>query len=473
MHPSLRVHHLLRLFALCAALASLGCSDDDEGDLGDEGDEGGGGGDDSGDGDDGGGVAPEPWQLFVDSTGGDLVAAAAAHPDGSLIAAGYFAGDFDLGGGDLPLAGSADAFVARFAADGAHLWSSRLVGGPGNDVALQLTVGPDGDILVAGYFEETVSIGDEEHVSQGDLDLFVARLSGEDGSPVWSRSFGSTGLDMVSGIAVVDEDVVATGRVSGDVDFGGGEVEGNQAGFVVRLARSDGRHVWSRLLAGTAVVHGDAIAASRAGNILVAGTFSETASFGGDDLVSADEIDTYLVELDGASGAHRWSMAFPGSRSQDVRDIVVDAEDGILLAGFFSTDVSFGGPKLETQAPDERGDGFVAKLSPTGVHVWSRQLGEPLTYDSMSSLDLLADGSIAVAGNQLDDQTFAALLDPATGDTLSSMRFTGPGSIDPLDITATAGGMVAVTGFFDGTVDLGTGPVTAVDQDAFISVRSF
>jgi hypothetical protein len=97
MHPSLRVHHLLRLFALCAALSSLGCSDDDGGDGGDE---GGSGGDDSADGDDGGGVAPEPWQLFVDSTGGDLVAAAAAHPDGGLIAAGYFGGDLDLGGGE-------------------------------------------------------------------------------------------------------------------------------------------------------------------------------------------------------------------------------------------------------------------------------------------------------------------------------------------------------------------------------------
>ena len=53
-------------------------------------------------------------------------ASLAADPAGNVYVAGYFQGEIDLGGGPLTSAGSTDVFLAKFSADGTHMWSKRF-----------------------------------------------------------------------------------------------------------------------------------------------------------------------------------------------------------------------------------------------------------------------------------------------------------------------------------------------------------
>ena len=90
---------------------------------------------------------------------------------------GGAAGSIDFGGGALPASGGEDAFVAKFSGDGSHLWS-RLIGGPAAEQRCQdVIVEADDHIAVAGYFDGSIDLDGTVHTSNGEADLFVAKLS--------------------------------------------------------------------------------------------------------------------------------------------------------------------------------------------------------------------------------------------------------------------------------------------------------
>ncbi len=88
----------------------------------------------------------------------------------------------DLGGGPLASYGARDAIIAKFAADGTHLWSA--VYGDANDQLFgDVVVDPAGRISVTGRFQGTFSIGDyplsgnETLANDGVFDAFVATFA--------------------------------------------------------------------------------------------------------------------------------------------------------------------------------------------------------------------------------------------------------------------------------------------------------
>jgi hypothetical protein len=94
---------------------------------------------------------------------------------GNMILSGLFKGTVDFGGGPLASAGSFDGFVAKLDQAGNHM-ASRRYGGVGDVYTLGLAADPSGNALVAGYYELVVDFGGGPHTTEGDDDVFVAKL---------------------------------------------------------------------------------------------------------------------------------------------------------------------------------------------------------------------------------------------------------------------------------------------------------
>jgi len=77
-----------------------------------------------------GGSAPGWSKTFGDGSE-EAITSVAVDGSGAVIAAGWFEGDIDLGGGKLS-SKARDLFVAKFDATGKSLWS-RQFGGDGTD----------------------------------------------------------------------------------------------------------------------------------------------------------------------------------------------------------------------------------------------------------------------------------------------------------------------------------------------------
>src|SRR5438128_7740636 len=140
-----------------------------------------------------------------------------------VVVTGDFAGTVDFGGGLLTsIGGSLDIFVAKYSGvDGRHLWSKSF-GGSSGDRSRAVAVDANGNVIVSGYFIGSASFGGPTLTAVGYYEAFVAKYSGLDGSYLWSLQSGGSGSKTPARLAVDPSgNIVLIGTFSGAAIFGG------------------------------------------------------------------------------------------------------------------------------------------------------------------------------------------------------------------------------------------------------------
>jgi uncharacterized protein (TIGR03437 family) len=125
--------------------------------------------------------------------------------------------------GELPRqhAGEEDVFLAKVAVDGASLVYSTLLGGSQADQIHGLAVDPEGAVVVAGQtFSADFPAGNGVRSSlSGPSDAFVAKLSEDGSSIVYSGFLGGFGEDQANGVAVAPGGEVYLTGLTGSANF--------------------------------------------------------------------------------------------------------------------------------------------------------------------------------------------------------------------------------------------------------------
>lgn len=307
------------------------------------------------------------------------------------------------------------------------MWGRQL-GGSGSDFAQDVTVTAEGRSVVTGSFQGTVDLGGSPLTSTPSWmsDGYLAAYSESTGAHLWSRRFGGTSYDEGRAVASVGGDVVMAGAFQGSTDLGGGPLA--SAGYtdiaVGAFTLTSGAHVWSRRIGGSADEYVSGVAVAPGGELILAGSFYANGStdLGGGAVASAGGWDGFVAAYDLPSGTHLWSRAIGGSATDFIQDVAVTPSGEVVVAGYSDGTLDLGGGPLTTAGNH---DVFLAAYdAATGAHAWSRMAG-------------------------------------------------GPSTDIPLDLDASGGGQVVVTGYFEGTADLGGGPLqSAGGTDVFVAVYS-
>ena len=186
--------------------------------------------------------------------------------------------------------------VSVRAADPVHEWSQRF-GDTSPDVGMEVAVGGSGNVIVTGTFSNTADFGGGPLVSAGGYDIFVAKYDAS-GTHQWSQRFGGTSWDQGYGVAAdASGNVIVTGYFYNTVDFGGGDlVSAGVRDIFVAKFNASGTHQWSQGFGGTGNDYGFGVAADASGNTIVTGAFSNIVDFGGGDLVSAGDYDIFVAK---------------------------------------------------------------------------------------------------------------------------------------------------------------------------------
>ena len=174
------------------------------------------------------------WGDGANQFGADV----AVNAQNEVLVTGGFEGSIDLGGGALAAVGSVDMYTGKLTAGGAHLWSERFGAVGASPSALGIAAGTAGDAFVVGQLSGTLDFGGGALTAVGGSDAFVVRL-GSNGAHAWSKRFGAGGNQYAAGAAVDGlGQLLVTGYFEQSIDFGGGAL--TSAGaldmFVARLA---------------------------------------------------------------------------------------------------------------------------------------------------------------------------------------------------------------------------------------------
>lgn len=295
---------------------------------------------------------------------------------GNIVIAGSFQDELTIADSKLTGAGLDDIFAARFDGDGQLLWAHGW-GGDGIDGAHALGVGPDGAIWLAGPFERTLALGDAELTARANPDVFVARLSPA-GKVELAVQLTGTGTAQVDDLAVTaDGGAVLVGFFDGTLAVAGLEPlasAGMQDGYVAKLAR-DGTPQWAFAIGGATTDYAKAVAVNSRGDVIATGQFRGEAKLGAATLRSAGaQTDIFLTTIDAETGTPIWTKSFGGGGTDGAYAVAVDDGDNVIVAGRFDKAALFGSSPLE---PEGGFDVFLAKYNAAGDHIWSRRLGGP------------------------------------------------------------------------------------------------
>ncbi len=330
--------------------------------------------------------------------------------------------------------------------------------------------GPDrsADVGAAVVFD-----GSQSHDADGSIASYA-----------WTFGDGATG----SGATATHSYATAGAyTVTLTVTDNAGATASDTAAVTVATAGSGGAVLWRQARGGTGFEVGHGTAVDGSGNVLVAGTFGDTADFGGGAMHSAGAGDVFLAKYT-AAGAPVWSKRFGGTGTDIAYGVAVDRSancDGaggtncVVVAGLFSATVDFGGGPLTSAGAF---DGFVAKYSAAGAHVWSKRFGN-VSDDVAYGVAVDAAGNTLVTGfftnnadfgggtlysQYYDQDVFVAKYSPA-GAHLWSRNFWSTSTDIAQAVAVDANGDVAVTGFFTGAIDAGLGMLRARRDDIFVA----
>lgn len=269
--------------------------------------------------------------------------------------------------GNLYLAGRAatDAWIAKVAADGTELWSRIITGASeGADQANDIAVGPGGDVLVGGFLRE----------GNGNNDLWVTLVSGDDGSELWTDVVdGPDGLDdRAEGVAwSPDGAPVVSGFIS-NADF--------NADVWVRTYETDGSERWTQQYdtnpPSTQRALGLAIAPD--GMVGIAGTTPSTVN----------DTDVFFAKFAPEDGALVQQKRFGSPAILDDAGLALaaDGEGAFIVVGFKAV--------TSTDA-----DIWMRKWDAGGNVVWTQNVsGAGLTDDAAHGVAINAEDDFAVVG---------------------------------------------------------------------------
>jgi hypothetical protein len=161
------------------------------------------------------------WLLSFGDYYNQAYASVATDGSGNVVLTGNFFGTVDFGGGPLTAVGYYDFFVAKFDADGNHLWSQQFEQ-DGDVGAGRAADDGSGNLVIAGVLSGTADFGGGPRTSAGSSDIFVAMFN-SDGDHLSSRLIGDS--EQQYGASVVADgssNIVLTGSFYGTVDLGGG-----------------------------------------------------------------------------------------------------------------------------------------------------------------------------------------------------------------------------------------------------------
>lgn len=162
--------------------------------------------------------------------------------DDYIYIAGEFdrtSADFDPGAGTTSIdpVGADDAYIVKYDLDGNYQWVQTF-GGTLDDQIDDISIDPDGNLLVSGLYQDTVDfdpgVGDASETSNGGEDAFFAKFA-DDGTFISVSVFGGSNDEFIVGAHEdSDNNLFVAGSFEGTVNFdttGGTDSQTSASGY--------------------------------------------------------------------------------------------------------------------------------------------------------------------------------------------------------------------------------------------------
>jgi len=237
----------------------------------------------------------------------------------------------------------------------------------------------------------------------GPLDIFIAKLSADGSSLVYTTYLGGSSIDQAFDIAVDSSNNIYITGLTISSNFptksalqaqkGGGVFDA----FVTKINASGSELVYSTYLGGNDDDQGFSLAVNQQGNVFVTGSTASRNFPGVTEGVLNGITDGFVTELNRQGTAVIYSRFLGGNDEDEASSIAIDSQDNAYITGdTFSPNFPL---KDGVQANLAGGqDAFISKLNPSGDVIYSSYLGGT-GNDSAIDIAVDLDGNAYITGS--------------------------------------------------------------------------
>ncbi|MBC7884346.1 MAG: hypothetical protein H7X99_02655, partial [Saprospiraceae bacterium] len=244
------------------------------------------------------------------------------------------------------------SFIMKLNTNGQMIWKRKFE----SDISVtikSMSSGALNELLITGYFEGNAVFGSGQPefnvASNGENDIFILKLNGDTGQPLFLKRIGGAGQEFVhQHIRDNQNNIYITGDFRQSVDFNpdaGVDIHisnGLTDIFVLKLT-SAGLFQWARTYGSSGLDNGHSITTDQQRNAFVTGRFSESCDFGGisnNVITSAGGTDIFLLKLD-QNGNTLWVDPYGGSLNDQGNRVTLNNPGIIYVAGLYRSTVDF------------------------------------------------------------------------------------------------------------------------------------
>ncbi|CAA6817179.1 MAG: Unknown protein [uncultured Aureispira sp.] len=327
-------------------------------------------------------------------------------PCGDIYTVGFFQGSSF---GPLNNLGSEDGFISKYNEQGQLVWVKQLAGSSADRIN-GITIGSDNEIYIVGEFRGTVRYNSDSLVSFDQLDVLVAKIDSA-GHFQWATSATGWGYESAYDISLSPNgNLLVTGYYENNLDFGSFSLLANNLRDVFIMALDQqGNPLWLESLSGPSVEYGRSIATDTSNNIYLTGVFRDFLYPNGGTLSGFGSYDAFLAKYD-PTGQLLWIKAMGGPSADEGYCVNVDPKQDIVLVGWYDRSMLIDTLTLNGSKEE---DGFAAKFSPNGDLIWGLPLAGSfdervyaVDFDANNDIYLLGtvDSLLVIDGDSLTNR---------------------------------------------------------------------
>lgn len=334
------------------------------------------------------------WKVnnHLGADGQDRIRTMASDADGNTFLLIEFSNTVQFGSAEFTSYGQTDVALVKSNALGEVFWAKQL-GGPVKDYGYGIAVSDNGTVAITGSFSEQLNIENEQLSASGATDAYIAVFSKE-GTLEWTRTIGGKYYDYASDIHFDNENnLLVSGWFSGITTFTTYAIEStnHNDGFFAKY-NADGEFQWVVQLEGEGPQVVNSISTDASNNYYIGGQFENTMTASGIEISSNGYYDAFVLKTD-SEGNGQWVKGFGGEQSDNIYTIRATSAGDVYAAGYFAQSMFVNSNEYVAKGFD---DGFAVKLTTDGQVDWSTQFGSS-GWEYARSIDV-NNGMVAVGG---------------------------------------------------------------------------
>ena len=279
--------------------------------------------------------------IWVRSAGGisqDKPQALASDEEGNVYLTGYFQHTATFGKKMMSALNSSECFVAKYTPEGEVDWVNHSASkqyAVGKAISYQ-----NGHLYVGGEFEEALEANRRTLSANGSTDIFVAQYD-TNGQLSWIKSIGGEGKEKISSITTDSKYLYFTGSFEGHLKEKKIKIDSEgESDMLLGKYSLQGEPLWLTKAGGVKADQGNSIALDEGGNVLLVGSFQDRASITADAMYSHGFTDIFVASYSD-QGKLQWQDVIGGS-GQDLGADILSFKSDIVLAGSFRETAALG-----------------------------------------------------------------------------------------------------------------------------------